>query len=91
MVCFLVFGVVLPPLLFTIGMPHVGPGLGTILTASELPVAVSMATLVLEEHVSIVRWMGVILILGGIAVGNVRVKAKLDSGQAQRDSSSQHS
>ncbi|AMA51211.1 EamA family transporter [Bacillus inaquosorum] len=85
------FGVVLPPLLFTIGMPHVGPGLGTILTASELPVAVSMAALVLEEHVSIVRWMGVILILGGIAVGNVRVKAKLDSGQAQRDSSSQHS
>ncbi|MBU8590209.1 DMT family transporter [Priestia megaterium] len=85
------FGVVLPPLLFTIGMPHVGPGLGTILTASELPVAVSMASLVLGEHVSLIRWMGVVLILGGIAVGNVRAKAKLDSVQAQQDSPSHHS
>jgi drug/metabolite transporter (DMT)-like permease len=42
-----IFGVVFPPLLFSIGMPHVGPGLGTILTASELPVSIIMSALVL--------------------------------------------
>src|SRR5690606_26510353 len=31
------FGVALPPLLLSIAMPHIGAGLGTILTASELP------------------------------------------------------
>ncbi|MFK4998521.1 hypothetical protein ACI2OX_17990 [Bacillus sp. N9] len=40
------------PLLFSIGMPHIGPGLGTILSASELPVAVIMSALVLGEYVT---------------------------------------
>ncbi|MGN7938387.1 DMT family transporter [Virgibacillus sp. 6R] len=66
------FGVVLPPLLFSIGMPHIGPGLGTILTTSELPVAVSMSALVLKEDVGVVQWIGVIFILCGIIVSNVR-------------------
>jgi len=64
------FGVALPPLLFSIAMPHVGTGLGTILTASELPTAVLMSSIVLAEHVDITQWLGVALILGGIAVGN---------------------
>jgi drug/metabolite transporter (DMT)-like permease len=66
-------GVALPPLLFTIGMPHVGPGLGTILTASELPVAVILSALVLSEFVSVSQWIGVFLILGGIIVGNIKM------------------
>ncbi|MGD6781706.1 EamA family transporter [Sutcliffiella horikoshii] len=65
-----IFGVVLPPLLFSIGMPHVGPGLGTILTASELPVAVIMSALVLSEEINMYQWTGVALILIGIVVGN---------------------
>lgn len=78
------FGVVLPPLLFSIGMPHIGPGLGTILTASELPVAVSMSSLILAEHVSLLQWIGVVLILGGIAAGNVTrsKKASIHQGSA---------
>ncbi len=67
-----IFGVVLPPLLFSIGMPHVGPGLGSILTASELPVAVIMSALVLSEHISMYQWAGVALILGGIMVENLK-------------------
>ncbi|MGM7723330.1 EamA family transporter [Metabacillus sp. Hm71] len=66
------FGVALPPLLFSIGMPKIGPGLGTILTASELPVAVTMSSIILAEHVSLTQWLGVLLILGGIAAGNVK-------------------
>ncbi|MGM0879257.1 MAG: EamA family transporter [Bacillota bacterium] len=65
-----IFGVVLPPLCFSIGMPYVGPGLGTILTASELPVAVIMSAFVLSEDVSLLQWTGVALILGGIIISN---------------------
>jgi drug/metabolite transporter (DMT)-like permease len=81
-------GVVLPPLLFTIGMPHVGPGLGTILTAAELPVAVILSALVLTEHVSISQWLGVVLILGGIITGNLKIsKPKIKSSYFERESS----
>ncbi|MEH6907927.1 EamA family transporter [Neobacillus drentensis] len=74
------FGVALPPLLFSIGMKHIGPGLGTILTASELPVAVILSSLVLAENVSLSQWLGVVLILGGIAAGNVKMpKTKVES------------
>jgi len=67
-----VFGVALPPLLFSIGMPQIGAGLGTILSASELPVAVILSALVLRESVSWVQWLGVTIILAGIAVGNTK-------------------
>jgi drug/metabolite transporter (DMT)-like permease len=74
------FGVALPPLLFSIGMKHIGPGLGTILTASELPIAVILSSLVLAENVSWSQWLGVVLILGGIVAGNVKTpNAKMKS------------
>ncbi|MDQ6594894.1 DMT family transporter [Bacillus salipaludis] len=79
------FGVALPPLLFSIGMPHIGPGLGTILVASELPVAVTLSSFVLTEPVSWYQWIGVFLILGGIISGNVRYgKRKIDSFDEQK-------
>lgn len=64
------FGALLPPLLFSIGMPHVGPGLGTILSASELPVALIMASLVLHEAVTLIQWLGACIIFIGIIIGN---------------------
>ncbi|MEY9095005.1 drug/metabolite transporter (DMT)-like permease [Paenibacillus sp. RC84] len=67
-----IFGSVLPPLLYSIGMPHVGSGLGTILTSSELPVVVIMSSLVLGEVISWSQWIGVIIILGGIVNSNTR-------------------
>jgi drug/metabolite transporter (DMT)-like permease len=73
-------GVVLPPILFTIGMPHVGPGLGTILTSAELPIAVILSALVLTEQVSMSQWIGVVFILGGIIAGNLKIsKTKMKS------------
>ncbi|MBT2729858.1 EamA family transporter [Bacillus sp. ISL-75] len=81
------FGVALPPLLFSIGMKHIGPGLGTILTASELPVAVILSSLVLAENVSLSQWLGVILILGGIVAGNVKMpKTKVESVSLESES-----
>ncbi|MFJ5761929.1 EamA family transporter [Neobacillus sp. NPDC093182] len=80
-------GVVLPPILFTIGMPHIGPGLGTILTSAELPIAVILSALVLTEHVSMSQWLGVVLILGGIIAGNLKIsKTKIKSSYLERES-----
>lgn len=67
-----IFGVVLPPLLFSIGLPHLGAGLGTIMTASELPMAVTMSYFALHEQVSWLQWTGVLVILVGIAMGNMK-------------------
>lgn len=62
------FGVFLPPLLFSISMPKIGSGLGTILTASELPTAVFMSMVVLHERVVFLQWLGVAIVLLGICV-----------------------
>ncbi len=66
------FGMAVPPFLFSVGIPRLGPGLGSILTASELPMAVFMACFVLGEEVSPPQWAGVGLILIGIIIGNKR-------------------
>ncbi|MCI0920725.1 EamA family transporter [Sphingobacterium rhinopitheci] len=57
------FGTVLPPFLFAYGMPKTGVSLGSILSAVELPVAVCLSFFVLHEPVSILQWVGVLLIL----------------------------
>ncbi|MGV2942508.1 DMT family transporter [Mesobacillus sp. LC4] len=80
------FGVALPPLLFSIGMPNIGPGLGTILTASELPVAVTLSALILAEYVSFSQWLGVFIILIGIVAGNLKPKDKIESASIQTKS-----
>jgi drug/metabolite transporter (DMT)-like permease len=80
------FGVALPPLLFSIGMPHIGPGLGTILTASELPVAVTLSALILAEFVSFSQWLGVVIILIGIVAGNLNPKDKIEAVSIQAKS-----
>jgi len=72
------FGSLLPPLLFNIGMPKIGSGLGTILSASELPTAVLMSTLVLNEEVTFSKWIGVIVILLGIAYPNVKRQVNMN-------------
>ncbi len=69
---FAFFGSFLPPLLFNIGMPKVGSGLGNILSASELPTAITMSTLILKEHVMFSQWIGVTIILIGIAYPNLQ-------------------
>ena len=63
-----IFGAFIPPLLFAVGVPHIGEGMAGILGAAELPVAVLLSSLVLHEHVSEVQWLGVVLILAGVAL-----------------------
>lgn len=65
------FGTVLPPLLFTKGMPLVGVGLGGIIASIELPVSVTMAYLFIHETVNVYQWIGIVLILFAIALMNI--------------------
>ncbi|BAU27344.1 threonine/homoserine efflux transporter RhtA [Aneurinibacillus soli] len=62
------FGAIIPPLFFAIGVPRIGSGLASILGAAELPTAVLMSRFVLGEHVGGLQWIGVIVILAGIIV-----------------------
>ncbi|MFC0272564.1 DMT family transporter [Metabacillus herbersteinensis] len=68
------FGSLIPPVFFNIGMPKVGSGLGTILSASELPMAILMSSVVLHEVVTFSQWIGIIVILAGIAYPNFQRK-----------------
>lgn len=64
------FGTVIPPLFYAYGIPKVGLGLSAILSAAELPVAVLMSSIVLQEEVWFVQWLGVGLILLAIVLSN---------------------
>ncbi|MBO8162710.1 MAG: DMT family transporter [Brevibacillus sp.] len=66
------FGVLIPTVFFTIGVPKIGGGLATILGAAELPTAVFMSSIVLREQVSALQWFGVAIILIGIAVPEIK-------------------
>jgi drug/metabolite transporter (DMT)-like permease len=67
-----IFGTVLPPLLFSYGIPKTGVSLGNILSYIELPVAVCMSYIVLKEHVSIWQFIGVAGILVVVILLNIR-------------------
>jgi drug/metabolite transporter (DMT)-like permease len=79
------FGAFIPPVLFAVGVPHIGEGMTGILGASELPVAVMLSSVVLHEHVSMLQWMGVVLVMLGVALPELfkRVR-RASSGYAMK-------
>lgn len=70
------FGTVLPPLLFTKGFPLAGLGVGSIVASIELPVSVLAAFFILKEPVSLIQWVGIILILAAIFLMNITALKK---------------
>ncbi|HJJ97456.1 MAG TPA: DMT family transporter [Methanocorpusculum sp.] len=76
------FGVALPILFLAIGAPRISTGMATILNAAELPVEVLAAAIVLVEAVSGLQWVGVLVILVGIAFPHLMEK-KISSGLAE--------
>ncbi|MGY0040931.1 EamA family transporter [Pedobacter sp. NJ-S-72] len=66
------FGTILPPLLFTSGMPHTGISLGTIVASVELPVSVMFAYILLREPVNLLQWIGILMIISAIVLMNVQ-------------------
>lgn len=69
-----IFGTIIPPILLNMGFPKTGIGLGSIVSALELPVSVTMAWLLLHEVVSGVQWFGIGLILFAIVMMNVNFR-----------------
>ncbi|MWP63213.1 EamA family transporter [Gilliamella sp. Pas-s25] len=65
-------GTVLPPFLFSIGIPKIGISLSAILSAAELPVAVTCSFFYLHEAVYFTQWIGVVIILLAIALPNLK-------------------
>ena len=70
------FGTIIPPLLFNAGFPLTGIGLGSIVSALELPVSVLMAYFLLNEKVILLQWVGIVLIILAIVIMNVNFKNK---------------
>jgi len=66
------FGTVLPPFLFSKGMPQTGVALGAILSAAELPVATIAAMVLLHEKITLLQFAGVLVILGAIVLANLK-------------------
>ena len=71
------FGTVIPPLLLNAGFPLTGIGLGSIVSALELPVSVMMAFFILNETVVMSQWLGITLIIMAIVLMNVKFKKQL--------------
>ncbi len=65
------FGTILPPILFSRGMPLTGLGLGTILSSIEIPVSVLMAFFLLNETVNEWQWIGIVIIILTVIILNL--------------------
>jgi drug/metabolite transporter (DMT)-like permease len=70
------FGTIIPPLLMNAGFPLTGIGLGSIVSAIELPVSVTMAYVLLHEKVSFLQWIGIVLIIAAIVIMNTSTSKK---------------
>lgn len=68
------FGTILPPILFSKGMPLTGLGLGTILSSIEIPVSVLMAFFLLNESVNGWQWIGIVIIILTVIILNLPKK-----------------
>ena len=70
------FGTIIPPVLFNLGFPKTGLGLGSIISSLELPVSVTMAFILLGEKVILIQWIGIVLILFAIVLMNLPSRKK---------------
>lgn len=70
------FGTILPPILFNKGFPVIGTGLGSIIAALEIPISVLSAYWVLNEEISNLQWLGIVIILFAVVMINFRKKSK---------------
>ena len=58
------------------GFPHTGLGLGSIVSSLELPVSVMMAFVILNEKVTALQWIGIVLIITAIVVMNINTRKR---------------
>ncbi len=76
------FGIVIPIYLFSIAVPQVGAATSSILSAAELPVAVTASVLLLNESLTFLQVVGIVIILVGMTLPTFtqkRLSEKLES------------
>jgi drug/metabolite transporter (DMT)-like permease len=65
-----IVGTAIPTALFAVSLPRIGAGVSGILMTVELPVAVICAFIILNEHISALQVLGVVIMLASIAFIN---------------------
>lgn len=78
-----IFGTVIPPICFTVGMPKIGAGLSSVLLTLELPAAVFCAHIILGEKVTFMQIVGIAIMLGAIIYLNISKARKEKAIQKQ--------
>ncbi|EIJ37090.1 putative permease, DMT superfamily [Galbibacter orientalis DSM 19592] len=72
------FGTILPPILFNKGFPEIGTGVGSIIASIEIPVSVFSAYVILQEEISVLQWVGIVIILFSVVLINLKKVKKSD-------------
>jgi drug/metabolite transporter (DMT)-like permease len=62
------FGIVIPIYLFSIAVPKVGTAMTSILSAMELPVAITVSVILLSESLTVLQIVGILVILVGMTL-----------------------
>ncbi|OQP54395.1 EamA family transporter [Niastella populi] len=70
------FGTIIPPLLFAKGIPNVGASISSVLMVAEMPVAIICASLLLNEPIHGIQWVGMAIMLGAIVYLNIKSRVK---------------
>ncbi|WP_028390319.1 EamA family transporter [Bacillus cihuensis] len=78
------FGMVVPVFLFSIAIPKVGLGVSSILSAVELPIAMIVSVLLLNETVTFMQIVGVVIILVGICAPTLSENVRLEKTKSEK-------
>ncbi|MCG7410811.1 DMT family transporter [Paenibacillus sp. ACRRX] len=65
---------IIPTVTFNIGIPRIGSSLASMICAMELPVVTVVAYVLLHEQVTLLQWLGILLILAGIVIAEQKAK-----------------
>ncbi|OXM86147.1 EamA family transporter [Paenibacillus rigui] len=74
-----VLGMIVPSYLFAKGAPHMATGLAAVLGSVELPVVIVCSAVLLKETTTPMQWIGIMVILLGIAVSERKVRVRTAS------------
>lgn len=65
------FGLIIPVYLFTIAVPKVGLSMSSILGATELPIAVMVSVILLNENITSLQMGGIVIIILGMSLPTI--------------------
>lgn len=84
------FGTILPPVLFAVGIPKVGASTSGLLMTVELPVAIVSARLILKEQITATQVVGILVMIAAIISMNIAKQRKAVKGALRSNSNFRH-